>query len=380
MNILSFLITTGVNILYTPFAENARSENLLGSNERSIRASDFSIFPFNLLRNTPACSTLNLYFGDNFLKVISIPRGSCSNCCPIKMSRDVKFVLYTKNNPENGITIHPYNENGAARRAGVNPEWKTIIYIHGFSEPSPGESGRGIIDAYLAKPENFNIILLDWGELAAFPWYRTAVYNVKLVGKVLGNFIKLFSQTGEIPIQNLHVVGFSLGSHIASMAGKGLSSGLRIPRITALDPAFPEFSLQDRSKRLAETDADYIDVIHTDAGVFGFPASIGHADFYPNGGVALQPGCQPSYLAQQRIADQVFACSHGRAWRLYAESVTNPRAFPATQCENWKGSNKECNFTLDAFMGFGNRDTVGQFFLQTGFKSPYGLAVKQQIR
>jgi hypothetical protein len=31
------------------------------------------------------------------------------------------------------------------------------------------------------------------------------------------------------------------------------------------------------------------DVIHTDGGFFGIPWSIGHADFYPNGGVALQP-------------------------------------------------------------------------------------------
>lgn len=68
--------------------------------------------------------------------------------------------------------------------------------------------------------------------------------NVKLVGRVLRNFIKLFSETGEILIQRLHIIGFSLGSHIASMAGKGLQGTARIPRITALDPAFPEFSLQ----------------------------------------------------------------------------------------------------------------------------------------
>lgn len=98
--------------------------------------------------------------------------------------------------------------------------------------------------AYLSRPENFNIILLNWAELAPFPWYRTAVENVKLVGQVLRNFIKLFTQTGEILIQRLHIIGFSLGSHIASMAGKGLQGTARIPRITALDPAFPEFSLQ----------------------------------------------------------------------------------------------------------------------------------------
>lgn len=64
--------------------------------------------------------------------------------------------------------------------------------------------------------------------------------------------------------------------------------------------------VSDGGERLSETDADYVDVIHTDAGVFGIPDPIGHADFYPNGGRALQPGCQPGYLARhQETVEQV---------------------------------------------------------------------------
>ena len=100
--------------------------------------------------------------------------------------------------------------------------------------------------AYISRPENYNVILLDWGELCTFPWYRTAAQNVKLVGQILKNFIELYNESGEIPIQKLHVIGFSLGSHIASMAGKGLQGQTRIPRITALDPAYPEFSLKGK--------------------------------------------------------------------------------------------------------------------------------------
>lgn len=39
------------------------------------------------------------------------------------------------------------------------------------------------------------------------------------------------------------------------------------------------------------TDAAFVDVIHTDGGIFGFPNPLGHADFYPNGGKPPQPGC-----------------------------------------------------------------------------------------
>lgn len=45
---------------------------------------------------------------------------------------------------------------------------------------------------------------------------------------------------------------------------------------------------------LTSSDAKFVDVIHTDGGIFGFPNPIGHADYYPNGGRPLQPGCSAS--------------------------------------------------------------------------------------
>lgn len=39
------------------------------------------------------------------------------------------------------------------------------------------------------------------------------------------------------------------------------------------------------------TDAQFVDVIHTAGGTFGYVKPIGHVDFYPNGGKAPQPGC-----------------------------------------------------------------------------------------
>lgn len=39
------------------------------------------------------------------------------------------------------------------------------------------------------------------------------------------------------------------------------------------------------------TDAEFVDVIHSCAGILGFKNPIGHIDFYPNGGGAPQPGC-----------------------------------------------------------------------------------------
>lgn len=61
---------------------------------------------------------------------------------------------------------------------------------------------------------------------------------------------------------------------------------------------------------LASTDAEFVDVIHTDGGVFGFPIALGDVDFFPNGGFPAQPGCRINSLLQKnqikRIGELFF--------------------------------------------------------------------------
>ncbi|KAK9885318.1 hypothetical protein WA026_010811 [Henosepilachna vigintioctopunctata] len=314
------------------------------------------------------------------MQISAIPRGNCWNCCPVNLKQDVRFLFYSKSRHKSGTIINHYEGRGALRAAGVDPLAPTAIYIHGFSELSPGQSGEVIKNAYLASSTDYNFFILDWSQLSSFPWYSQAKSNVKLVAKVLSDFLETFNDSGELPIRKVHLIGFSLGAHVASFTGKSLRSGLKLKRITALDPAFPEFPIQDTSRRLTRSDADYIDVIHTDAGIFGIPVPLGHADFYPNEGKALQPGCQPSYLLNEgNFVNLVVGCSHVRAWKLYAESVINMKAFPATKCKSWKGTSRVCNFSTDSYMGLANNYTHGIFYLQTKSREPYSKSVKEQI-
>ena len=68
--------------------------------------------------------------------------------------------------------------------------------------------------------------------------------------------------------------------------------------LSGLDPAGPFFKEVQTSFRLDESDAQYVDVIHTNAGDildfnFGTTLASGHTDFWPNGG-SMQPGCKQS--------------------------------------------------------------------------------------
>lgn len=67
-----------------------------------------------------------------------------------------------------------------------------------------------------------------------------------------------------------------------------------------MDPALPLFGPESNNRRLHPSDAAFVDVIHTDGGLFGNAEPMGHADFYPNGGHALQPGCARQEIANNR--------------------------------------------------------------------------------
>lgn len=77
----------------------------------------------------------------------------------------------------------------------------------------------------------------------------------------------------------MHIIGHSLGAHISAFAGKTFRrlTGKGLGRITGLDPAGPCFTHVDVNSRLKATDADFVDVIHTDAGVYGIKDAVGES-------------------------------------------------------------------------------------------------------
>lgn len=102
----------------------------------------------------------------------------------------------------------------------------TVIYIHGYDESLVSESTQTVIESYLIRNDH-NIILLDWSSLADGNYIIDAAVNVKKVGKYLGKILSQFIQTGVI-IERLHLVGHSMGAHIAGLAGKYLTKRFKL--------------------------------------------------------------------------------------------------------------------------------------------------------
>lgn len=106
--------------------------------------------------------------------------------------------------------------------------------------------------------------------------------------------------------------------------------------LSGLDPAGPLWNYN--SDRLSAADAVYVEAIHTDGGILGLGNEVGHADFFPNGGVN-QPGCLTGI------------CDHNQAWRFFASTVTHNHLI-ANKCENsWQVTWNSCRGDVQLPMG-----------------------------
>ncbi|XP_043686806.1 endothelial lipase [Vespula pensylvanica] len=323
----------------------------------------FFPFSFNFLFST---DTGTLY-------VMAFPTGTCPLCCPIDLDRDVEYLLFTRRNPRVANVLSILNPL-SLRKSNFDKRNPTVVYIHGYSESAPGESSNAVRDAYLRRAD-YNVILVNWLRLATLPWYHTAVENTRLIGPHVARMISWLDAQKAVPLSKIHVIGFSLGAEVAGFMGKALAPRL-VGRITGLDAAYPLYMNTGREGHLTASDAAFVDVIHTDGGIFGFPNPLGHADFYPNGGKPPQPGCTLGNILRRGfmlLIREKITCGHYRAWMLYVESVRNPLGFPASRCPRWRPEiQANCRWTPDALMGFAvDPKTRGKYYLRTNERSPF---------
>uniref|UniRef100_A0A8C8VLV7 Lipase H n=1 Tax=Pelusios castaneus TaxID=367368 RepID=A0A8C8VLV7_9SAUR len=235
----------------------------------------------------------------------------------------VKLMLYTRQNQNCAETL-----NLTSSRY-LNVTKKTIFIVHGYRPTGSPPIWIQVAVQHLLSVDDVNIIIVDWNRGATNLLYQRAFTNTKKVAEFLKKFIDRMLAEGA-SLESLYMIGISLGAHISGFVGQMYNG--KLGRITGLDPAGPLFNGRPPEERLDPTDAQFVDVIHSDIDGLGYREALGHIDFYPNGGTD-QPGCPQTIFS----GSQYFKCDHQRSVFLFLSSLKAGCNMTAYPCDTYSG-------------------------------------------
>jgi len=261
----------------------------------------------------------------------------------------------------------------------------TKLIVHGFMDNYyRNESWMPKMTEELLKYGDYNVIVVDWHHGNRLP-YEQAVSNTRVVGAQIADLMKTLQSDVKQASSDFHIIGHSLGAHIAGYAGE------RVPgtgRITGLDPAGLYFTNTEPTVRLDQSDAVFVDIVHTDGksflyGDFGTGQQLGHADFFPNLGHD-QPGCMGIVEMTRKFGVKeaylrYLKCEHIRSYEYYTESINSECPFTAFPCANeddyLAGKCSECPNGSCSRMGFHADKSIPKnrtkYYLMTAENAPY---------
>ncbi|XP_031628400.1 vitellogenin-2-like [Contarinia nasturtii] len=319
----------------------------------------------------------NLIAGYPFQQVFSAINTFCSAALSAKSVQprsmpnigNMSYVLKTKNK---NISVPLDSPEELWKLKEFNPKLPLVMVITGWTtnfNDTENPTLDKIYDAYRCRG-NVNFVTVDTAGFVD-TLYSWSAFNTEEIGNVIANSLKHLILT--YPIEKIHLIGHSLGAHIAGSAGRNLNykTNKLIPRITGLDPANPCFNPGENLTGLARGDADFVDVIHTNAGALGRRDPLGDIDFFPNGVQPLPPGCLS------------ISCAHQRAPEFYAESVYpgNEFNFMAVKCGSLSALNGKYCPGKPIPMGYATPLNIkGNYFLKTNEESPYGLNATKDFK
>ncbi|KAL6090671.1 hypothetical protein STEG23_023455, partial [Scotinomys teguina] len=185
-------------------------------------------------------------------------------------------------NEDNLNCAEPLFESNNSLNVHFNLSKKTVWIIHGYRPLGSTPAWLTKFTKTVLKHEDVNLIVVDWNQGATTFIYSRAVKNTRIVAEHL-----------------------------------------------SLDPAGPKFSGKPASSRLDYTDAQFVDVIHTDSNGLGILEPLGHIDFYPNGG-RNQPGCPTTLFSGVNYVK----CDHQRAVHLFIAAFERNCHFISFPCRS----------------------------------------------
>ncbi|KAI5639766.1 lipase domain-containing protein [Phthorimaea operculella] len=228
------------------------------------------------------------------------------------------YHLFTRQNPSVSQPLVHGNE-AILRSSNFSNLRRTVILIHGWLGNALSNFNTVLVPALL-QAEDLNVLVVDWSAGASTIIFPTALENSISSATAIAQFIDwLNQQTNSSPAQ-YHIIGFALGGQMAGIAGRRASGNIAI--ITGLDPSFAGWV--NHPDRFQPDDGVYTEVIHTNAGLYGYLTPLAQYDFYPNGGESM-PGCDS------------HRCDHDRSFHYFAESVVSG-GFTGRRCTGFFGA------------------------------------------
>lgn len=286
---------------------------------------------------------------------------------------DVDFIIYDSHDTTRTAHRIPLNDHTKLLASPFDAARETRYLIHGWNGDFSSKINTDLRAAYALHPQRLNIVVVDWSRGAGTILYMLAKWRVVPVGQAIAAFVDfVYIASGQRP-DRIGLVGYSLGAHVAGVAGKNVRSG-RVASIVALDAASPLFWYDRVDERLDGGDADYVEVIHTNLGPEGYKLPLGHADFYPNWG-QKQPGCGWDWFR---------TCSHRRSIELFADSVAvsaiaGRRPLVGVRCaRGWQEVVVQQSCTANGTATMGGEPVRGEggrksgvFYVKTNGKKPF---------
>ncbi|XP_044013816.1 phospholipase A1-like [Aphidius gifuensis] len=196
-----------------------------------------------------------------------------------------------------------------------------------------GELKKSIFDN--CASENCYVIVYDWYFVAKSANYFFVADKVKgFVSTFLAKFMVHLVDDGGIYSKHIHIIGFSLGAHVAGCSGYKFgqlsSYDVKVGRITGLDPAGPSFENVDSRDRLSPDDAHFVECIHSCILILGYTDPIGDVDYYSDGGI-----CHQQSMCKNEDYLNNFICGHYSAVAIYNAVIKDRKAFVAKRCSSW---------------------------------------------
>uniref|UniRef100_A0A182JEX8 Uncharacterized protein n=1 Tax=Anopheles atroparvus TaxID=41427 RepID=A0A182JEX8_ANOAO len=294
------------------------------------------------------------------------------------VSTDVTFWCATTNRPE---YVQAYVDDPRIAQK-LDPSKPIVFLTHGWTDNVNRTWVKQTVADYI-RLIGGNICAVDWSPLALVE-YNLAARNTPKVGRYLGKFVQSLLPKG-FSIQQVTLVGHSMGAHISGIAGAYL--GGQVPNVIGLDPAGPAFTKPipvSTDRRLDRSDGLFVQAIHTDKNIIGTTMNLGHEDYYANSGASPQPGCEFPLVNNDTTKSYLqFICSHFKAVEYFRASLDRQNIFEGTACSSYYNFKRnDCSAgTKDDFGLFNNRSASGSLFItidKTVY--PYARTVARNAR